>query len=246
MQPHYDSCEQWHVRGPRVQQYLLYSNSNLNITVSVIILCWDLAVFFSGSIKSISSHLDHVLFRTHVKASWQRKTNTICGLYSCAWTWPRCFHVLCQKNDDHKRKICCDRLLPPDAVFTPSSSEQEKPVTSCSTSLVTLTWSQSHLQKKKKKKYWLSCIYLLDKCKGFSSFSCVNPVKAKFFSFFFFFWFTVHILFISSSVNGCLTELCDLPCLCEVCVCGVVCWLVSLKQYEWYLYLWAEMLRNIN
>lgn len=44
MQPHYKSCEQWHVRGPRVQQYLLYSNSNLNITVCVILLCWDLAV----------------------------------------------------------------------------------------------------------------------------------------------------------------------------------------------------------
>lgn len=27
MQHHWESCEQWHVHGPRVQQYLLYSNS---------------------------------------------------------------------------------------------------------------------------------------------------------------------------------------------------------------------------
>lgn len=47
MQPHYKSCEQWHVRGPRVQQYLLSSNSKLNITVCVIFLCWDLAVSLS-------------------------------------------------------------------------------------------------------------------------------------------------------------------------------------------------------
>ena len=56
--------------------------------------------------------------------------------------------------------------------------------------------------------------------------------------FFFFFKFTVNILFSSRSVNGCLTESCDLPCLCEerkcACVCAVgVCRLVSLKQYEW-------------
>lgn len=60
---------EWHVRGPRVQQYLLYSNINLNITVPVIKPCWDLAVIFCESIKSISSHLGHALPRTHVKAS---------------------------------------------------------------------------------------------------------------------------------------------------------------------------------
>lgn len=76
--------------------------------------------------------------------------------------------------------------------------------------------SVSSLKRKCKKEKVLSCIYLLDKCKGFSSFLCVNPVKVKFSLS----WFTVNIWFISHSVSGCLIKLCDLPCLCELCVCA--------------------------
>lgn len=124
----------------------------------------------------------------------------------------------------------------------------EKPVTSCSTSLVTLTWSRSHLQEKKKKKKEKNinyCVYIyLTNVKGFFLFMCESCESKILFSF----WFTVDILFICHCLEWML-EPCDLPCLCELCVCGVrvpVCWFVSLKQYEWWLYLWVEMLRNIN
>lgn len=103
------------------------------------------------------------------KKKWQKEKKSVGWI--CVWvselnmTWVLSHIVPEKKKKKHRsrRKICCDQLLPPDAVLTPSSTEQEKPVTSCSTSLVTLTRSQSHLQKgkeKKKKKYYHVYIYL--------------------------------------------------------------------------------------
>lgn len=105
----------------------------------------------------------------------------------------------------------------------------ENPVTSCSTSLVTLTWkSVSSLKKKTLKKYLLSCIYLLDKCKRVSSFSCANPVKDKNP-----FWFDSHLLHFLYSVNGCSCSLFYV----NLCVEGRACvrW-ISLKM------VWVVML----
>lgn len=104
--------------------------------------------------------------------------------------------------------------------------------------------SVSSSKKKKRKKYQLSCIYLLDKCKGFLPFHVWILWKQNPFSFdlqstycsFLIVWVDVGIVWPSLFMW-------------TVCVCGVrvrVCWFVSLKQYEWWLYLWVEMLRNIN
>lgn len=131
------------------------------------------------------------------------------------------------KNNVHVGKsavISCFQMLSYTQLFW-----TEKPVTSCSTSLVTLTWSQSHLQKKKtkqKNKKINSCVYIyLTNVKGFFLFMWVlwmqNPL----------FWFKVNV-FIYCSVNGRFTELCDLPCLCELCVRECVCVCVGWLHYS--------------
>lgn len=115
------------------------------------------------------------------------------AVYAWAERDPGAFTYCARKTTITKgRKICRDRSFTSKCCLTPSSSEQKKPVTSCSTSLVTLTWSQSHLQKKKRKKYQLSCIYLLDKCKGFLPFHVWILWKQN--PFFFFFIYSQHIV----------------------------------------------------
>lgn len=167
----------------------------------------------------------------------KKKKKKCCGLNLCVWELNKT-QVLSRivpekkqkkQNNDHNGKSAVIGCLPPNAVLHPALLNRK--TSYLMQYLVSNTNMESVSSSKKKgKKYQLSCIYLLDKCKGFLP--CVNPVKEKSF----FFWFAVNILFISRSVNGRLTELCDLPCLCEesecVCVWGV-CWLVSLKQYEW-------------
>lgn len=174
--------------------------------------------------------------RTHVKPpDWRNAVGWICCVL--AERDPGAFTYCARKKQRSQRKICRYRSLPPNAVLHPALLNR-KPVTSCSTSLVTLTWSQSHLQKlRKDKKNQLSCIYLLDKCKRFLPFHVWILWKQNSFYFFFFF-FTVNILFISHSVYGCLTASVWPLFMWTVCaqcvsVCVCVCWLVSLKQYEW-------------
>lgn len=110
----------------------------------------------------------------------------------------------------------------------------EKPVTSCSTSLVTLTWSRSHLQGKKKKKgkkYQLSCIYLLDKCKGFLPFHVwilwkQNP--------FFFLIYSRHIVHLSLSWVDVGTVWPSLfmwtVCVRCACACMLVCFTKTVRM----------------
>lgn len=147
------------MRGPRVQQYLLYSNSHLNIIVYVIKLCCDLAVF----LLRINKKKIHLITPgscsdedTSLKPPDREKKKSInsVGWNLCMWPErdPRCFHVLCQKNNT----LTKGKNLPWSVVYLQMLSYTqlfwtEKPVTSCSTSLVTLTWSQTHLQKEKKR-----------------------------------------------------------------------------------------------
>lgn len=141
--------------------------------------------------------------------------------------WPRCFHVLCQekiqKNNVHVGKsavISCFRMLSYTQLFW-----TEKPVTSCSTMLVTLTWSQSHLQKKIKNQ--LSCIYLRDKCKGFLPFH-VSPVNAES-PFLISSQCIVHFLVVWMDVSlNCVT----FPVYVN-CVCACLCVLVNVNTAEW-------------
>lgn len=154
------------MHGPRVQQYLLYSNSHFRI----IDFSCDLVVFLCSSVKNISSHLGHVLMMRYsiFFLSWCSELN-VTQVLSCIVPGKK----RTKKTQRSRRNICCDQLLP-NAVLHPALLNR-KPVTSCSTVLVTLTWSQSHLQKKKSISY---CVYIYDKCKGFLPFH-VSPVNAK-------------------------------------------------------------------
>ncbi len=124
MQPYYGSCKQWHARGPRVQQYLLYSNSHLNILVYVFKLCCDLAVFFCGSIKFHlitpgSCYGEDTCWSLLIENKTKKVMLWVELVCVRAEQDPaRCFHVLCQKkktkktkNDDHEGKICRDQLF---------------------------------------------------------------------------------------------------------------------------------------
>lgn len=158
------------------------------------------------------------------------------AVYAWAERDPGAFTYCARKTTITKgRKICRDRSFTSKCCLTPSSSEQKKPVTSCSTSLVTLTWSQSHLQKKKRKKYQLSCIYLLDKCKGFLPFHVWILWKQNPFFFFFYFQSTycsVLVVWMDAWLNRVTFPVYVKKESVPVCV-QWVCRLVSLKQYEW-------------
>lgn len=113
----------------------------------------------------------------------------------------------------------------------------EKRVTSCSTSLVTLTWSHLQKRKKSKKKKNISYrVYIyLTNVKGFFLFMC-ESCESLFFN-----WFTVDMLFISFWVwmdvglnRGTFPVYVKCACVWAwECACACVCRSVSLKQYEW-------------
>ena len=75
-----------------------------------------------------------------------------------------------RRSRKEKKYICCDRSFTAKCCLTPSSSEQKK-----TSYLMQYLVSNTNMEsvsssKKKRKKYQLSCIYLLDNCKGFLPF----------------------------------------------------------------------------
>lgn len=173
MQPHYHSCKQWHVRGPRVQQYLLYSNIHLNIIVYVIkTLLWLSRYFFLFLCGSNKIHLTTPgscsgedtcrSLLSGKKTNKQKKRQNAVGrvrVRLCVWAErdPGAFTYCARYKKKKTRTSITKENLQRSLVYLQMLSYTqlfwtENPVTSCSTSLVTLTWSRSHLQKKKKKK----------------------------------------------------------------------------------------------
>lgn len=168
--------KEWHVRGPRVQQYLLNSNSKwkkITFSNSTVLGTWQIP------------SVDH-WSPSHHTWCWAEGARRILsagikGLSLCAGvlTQPRCFHTLCRNNDDHggagvgdggKEKLLRSFVTSKCCLNTQHLWTGKK-VTSCSTSLVTPTVS---LPPPKKNRYHFFlekiqlCIYLRDRCKGFS------------------------------------------------------------------------------
>lgn len=189
------------------------------------------------------------VFPKKKKKETQIEDNAVGWIFLCvSWTWPRCFHVLCQKNQRiAKAKSAASVRYLQNAVLHPALLNRKTSYLMqylvSNTNMESVSSSRKKKKKKEKNINYRVYIYLTN-VKGFFLFMCESCESKILFSF----WFTVDILFICHCLEWML-EPCDLPCLCELCVCGVrvpVCWFVSLKQYEWWLYLWVEMLRNIN
>lgn len=171
---------------------------------------------------------------THVKASrWKKQTKcSVC----VSWTWPRCFHVLCQKNDDHERK----KNLSWSVVYLQMLSYTQLFWTEKTSYLMQYLVSNTNMEsvsssKKKRKKYQLSCIYLLDKCKGFLPFHVWILWKQNPFFFFFYLQSTycsVLVVWMDAWLNRVTFPVYVKKESVPVCV-QWVCRLVSLKQYEW-------------
>ena len=191
LMPHHrqDSCKQRHV----------HRSSNIYFTAIVIWiswfyvnkLSWDLAVIFCRSTWYISSHLEScsdgrsLLMGGGGGGMQMQWVELLCAL----WTWPRCFHEMCQRSNGHVCKSAVISVFLQMLSYTQLFWTEKNLLPHAVPCSVTLTESVSSSKKKKKKEKMINyCIYIyLINVKGLFLFMC-ESCESKFFLFSSFFF----------------------------------------------------------